>query len=268
MVKKLLKYEFASFAKTILPIEIVLLGIAVLTRIIQFFEAKSIAYNILNISSVIILIVAMIVTLVMTAVICIIRFYKNLFTAEGYLTLTLPVTHEQHIFAKLIFSVLASLFSLLSVIISFCVAFAGDVVTETAKAGAYLIKLCWKAVGVNTVFYALELTVLLIISVAASYLLFFTCMTVGQLANKARILLAIGVYFGYYVFRQIVGTIIVIIITIVDYEAFRPLLDWCANNIETAIHLGFISVILFVSILGTIFFLITRVLMKNKLNVE
>lgn len=43
--------------------------------------------------------------LVVTAVILIQRFYKNLLGSEGYLMFTLPVTVSQHLFSKTIIAV-------------------------------------------------------------------------------------------------------------------------------------------------------------------
>ena len=141
MVKKLMKYDFSAFGKTILPMEIILLGIAVLTRFLQFFENDSKIYNILNVSSIVLLIVAMIVCIVMTVAICVVRFYKNLYTQEGYLTLSLPATHAQHIISKLVTSVFATFISLISVILAGLIATLGDLSHEIILAFNYLVKL-------------------------------------------------------------------------------------------------------------------------------
>ena len=38
MVKKLFKYEFFSYARTLLPINLILIGISIMGRLIQFLE--------------------------------------------------------------------------------------------------------------------------------------------------------------------------------------------------------------------------------------
>ena len=101
MVKKLFKYEFMYYLKALLPYQIIIPITALVNRIIQLFETKTDIYNIIFGSSVFMFIASVIVSMVMAFVLAISRFYKNLFTSEGYLTLTLPVTATNHIFVKL-----------------------------------------------------------------------------------------------------------------------------------------------------------------------
>ena len=59
--------------------------------------------------------------MVITFVVCIIRFYKSLLGDEGYLMFTLPVETWKHIFNKLLiammWSVASGLFAILSILI-------------------------------------------------------------------------------------------------------------------------------------------------------
>ena len=84
MVKKLMKYELASYMRSLLPFQLILLGIALLHRFVQLFENDGDAYWTFFSSSTAIFIIACIVTLVATVALCIARFYKNMFTGEGY----------------------------------------------------------------------------------------------------------------------------------------------------------------------------------------
>ena len=269
MVRKLLKYDFAAFAKTILPMEIVLIAIALITRIIQFFETDGHAYEIFSVSSIVLLVIAMLVSVVMTEVVCITRFYKNLYTAEGYLTLTLPATHAQHNFSKLITAVCANIFALISLFVATAISTAGEVFHEIIKAIAYLAKLYFKFFKVNGGLYIVESVILIIAMCASFFLLIYTCITVGQMAKTKRVLAAFGVYFGYYIFNQILGTIAIILYTnyggLIFTDAVR---EWIDKNYSGTIHIIFISLILINVILSVVFFLITRVLMKKKLNIE
>ena len=212
MVKKLMKYDFLAYLRSLIPMDLVLLGIAILTRLEQFFENQSTSYRIMIISSVVALVIASIVALVMTAVLCISRFYRNLFSAEGYLSLTLPVTHSQHILSKTISSILISIVTCLSVLISWSVASAGELFAEICKAGSYLFSLAFSRFGTgHVILWVLEAVLLFIAVTAAFYLMMYACLTIGQLAKKNRILAAVGVFFGYYIFNQILGTVMIIV---------------------------------------------------------
>ena len=117
MVKKLLKHEFMALSRMLVPMYIILLGLALITRIIAIFETDAVIYDIILVSSVIILSIGLLVGLVYTMVSCIIRFYRNLFSKEGYLTFTLPVSVNAHLGTKLLTSVVAYLASLAVVFI-------------------------------------------------------------------------------------------------------------------------------------------------------
>ena len=58
MVRKLMKYEFAFYFKRLLPLGLLVLGTALLNRILQFFEADNTPYRIIFGSSVVLLVIA------------------------------------------------------------------------------------------------------------------------------------------------------------------------------------------------------------------
>ena len=80
MVKKLLKYEFISYLRTLVPMYIILFAIGALNRFVQLFENDHFSYDIVFNSSLTAFIVSIIVCIVMTVVMGIVRFYKNLYT--------------------------------------------------------------------------------------------------------------------------------------------------------------------------------------------
>lgn len=269
MVKKLLKYEFSSLAKTLLPMEIVLFSIAFFNRIVQFFENDSTPYNIFIVSSSVLLGIAMMVCLIFTFAICIVRFYKNIYTAQGYLTLTLPATHAQHIWAKLISAVCASAVALVSVFLALAVSTAGDVFHEILKAAAYLIEQYFKLTKANGAFYIIEGLFCLILSVVGEYLLIYTCITVGQLAKKNRVLAAFGVYFGIYVAWQIIETVVIIIFSILYTNGLlENLYAWIIKHPFPFTHIVLTGLFVLLSIFCVLCFFITHRIMKNKLNIE
>lgn len=269
MVKKLLKHEFSALSKTLLPMYIVLFSIALFNRVAQFFENEGTPYTISIVSSSILLGIAAMVCIVYTVAVCIVRFYKNLYTAQGYLTLTLPVTHSDHIFAKLISAVLASLASFVAVFLSITVSTAGDVFGELIKAAAYIARRYFKWAKGNGVFFIIEFVLVCLLSVILEYLIIYTCITLGQLANKNRVLAAFGIYFGVYIIWQIIGTVFIIITSTIINSAFiEKIYMWIANNPFAFIHILFCGSALIMLALCVLCFFITHIIMKNRLNLE
>ena len=273
MVKKLLKYEWASFVRSLLPMEMILLGIALLTRIVQFFENDTTAYAIVSGSSVAALSIACVVCLVMTVAVNVTRFYRNLYTAEGYLSFTLPVTYSQHIAAKLCFAVLSTVFSVLSILAAGVIATAGEVLHEVVKALVYLFRQCVETLGWQTLWFGLDALAALLVIVCGQYLLYYACATLGQLAKKNRVLASFGFYFVYYLIRQTIGTVLMVVyFAVVNIAWFKNLLDWLTHCFDThpyaSAHAIIWLLILFGAAVDLLYFGITYIVMKRKLNLE
>ena len=92
---KLLKYEWKACARTCLPLYGVLILMSLISRILYVIPKNaSLDFMLPAIGSMLYMGVMM-AAFVVTAVILIQRFYKNLLGSEGYLMFTLPVTVSQ-----------------------------------------------------------------------------------------------------------------------------------------------------------------------------
>ncbi len=266
MVKKLYKHEFEAYLRVWVPTQLVFLGIALLARLIQLFESETTVYNIINGSSIFAFVLALLVSVGLTFVFSIVRFYKNLFTGEGYLTFTLPVTPTQHILVKLFTAVAFQAATVVVALIATSVITAGDVFVEIMKAIAYLWKLVYRELGAHLPFYVAEFSVLLIISIFHSLLLFYGCLAVGQLTNKNRVLLAVGVYFGYYFATQILGTVLLVVGSATGI--FGVIEDFFLYQAREAVHWALCGSTVWYAALGVAYAFIIRHILKHKLNLE
>ena len=269
MVKKLFKHEFIAYMRALLPMHLILLGVACLTRFVYFFEEETTIFNIIGTSSIIALVVASVVCLVMTFFNVITRFYKNMFTNEGYLSFTLPVTVDQHILVKVITGCLFIIFSLIFIVVAVLTASAGVLAVELIKAGVYLLKFLAEQIGSGFAGYVVEAIILALVTVISGILLFYACIALGQLSNKNRKIAAIGVYFGYYFVFQIFGTIMIILFSeLQGSPLFISIVNFIDTHPKATIHIGFWIGIVWTAILGLVYYAITRYIMKNKLNLE
>ena len=130
MVKKLFKHEFLAYTRIMGIVYIILLTVAAAGRVVQIFEDDSISYSIVSTISFITYGVSIGAALGFTTVLAIVRFYKNLFTSEGYLSFTLPVTATQHILVKAVTAVTMTIATLVAVMLSVSVITAGEVLVE------------------------------------------------------------------------------------------------------------------------------------------
>lgn len=246
-----------------------MMAIAGFGRLIMIFETDTVAYNLASGSSVALFVVAVMTALIMTMFVGVIRFYKNLFTGEGYLSFTLPVTPKQHLWVKSTTAVVCTLITLVVILVSCCVMVKGPLFIELIKASMYVLKNCWEVCGAHTILYVIEIVILFLVALYSTYMQYYSCITIGQLARKNRVVAAIGVYFGYYVISQIISTVFIMSLAI--YEHLIPyyeIAEFINYHPNTAIHLFLLSLILICALLGLLFFAINRYIMTKKLNLE
>ena len=269
MVKKLLKHEMIAYSRTMLIIEAIVLGFAIIARCIWAFETDSITYDIVNTSSIIAFVISIIVCLVFTVVIGITRFYKNLFGREGYLSFTLPVTIDQHVISKLLIALLYCVISVVAVIVALMIAGIGDPTLEVIKAIAYLAQRYFAVFKANGAFYILEAVIAVIVIIASEFLKYYACISVGQMAKKNRVLASFGAYFGYYIFCQILGTIFIIFMTTCyEYLPLEAIEEFVVKHPFGTIHIVIIAIAVFYALLSVAYYFVSRQIIKHRLNLE
>lgn len=271
MVKKLFKHEFIYYFRTFSLFLPIVLVIAVMARVFRLFETiDSVIVEIAIVSSFAMLVVACTALIMLSVVVAVVRFYKNLYTAEGYLTFTLPITNAQHIFVKLLTAVCCQVICVLTVIAAGVIALFGNPLHDfMSKISIMIAELAGELGVVNFIVLTLEAIVAVILSVAGNMLLYYACITVGQTAKKNRILMAVGAYFVYYVATQVVSTVLVMIITVLGLSgAFQGLVAWLENNTIISMYLVSGIMMTLSAAKATAFWFVSQSIMTKKLNLE
>lgn len=273
MVRKLFKYETAYYARTLSAVYIALLGVAVIGRIIAIFENESVGYSILRGSTIFALVVAMIGVTGLSFIFSIVRYYKSMYTGEGYLTHTLPVKSGTIINVKLVMAVLVNILSSVMCFVAFFIFTIGEWFNEFAKAGIYIVKNMFEDIPDEymwrIIVYIIQMLPMLLVTLFGSLLLYYMCISIGQLFNKNRILAAIGVYFAIYMISQAIGTIFSIVFTVF----FAEKLDQYLSTLTETQGLNLIHIVLAVALviqiaMALLYYFIVRFINTKKLNLE
>ena len=269
MVKKLYKQEMIYYMRSLLLVCVILMGIAVMGGIIHIFESDHWTYSIIANSSLAAYVVSIIVALVFVTIFIVIRYYKNMFTGEGYLTLTLPVTFEQHLTAKLLGAMTASIGTTIVIVISTLVFLGREWIVEIYKAVEYISAHVIEKVGGHFWLYIVELVILAIVSLVVEFLGYYMCISLGQLFRKRRVLAAIAIYYGIYLVLQVVATVTSIVVAIamenIDLTAWEK---WVEVHYKGLIHGCMIGGIIGSLLISIIAFFICRTVLKRRLNLE
>ena len=135
MLGKLIKYEFKATGRTFLPLYGAILLVALIQRFLGrsnkgVFEELNTLGNFTNLALGGLLIALVVITLIVT----IQRFQKNLLSDEGYLMFTLPVKIRSLIIAKMLVAVTWVILSGIVGVITFIVLFAtGEFFAEVGQ---------------------------------------------------------------------------------------------------------------------------------------
>ncbi len=261
---KLLKYEWKACARTCLPLYGVLILMSFVTHLLYGIpENTTLSFMLPAISSMLYMCV-MVAAFVVTAVILIQRFYKNLLGSEGYLMFTLPVTVTQHLLSKTIIAVVMIALSGLAAFISM------GIFADQAFGTLFVGVIKGLAQSGNSLLFGLEMFVLLVLGTAGMALFVYLCIALGHLASRHRLLMSVVWYF-------VLSTVLQVLLLLVMMGAGNALPEPVINAMRTAfngitpegaMHLVLLFGCAVALISDAVYFLVTRWILVHKLNLE
>ncbi len=250
MVGKLIKHELRSTLRVAAIPAIVTVLLAILSRILIETSNPGLALTIL-----LFYIFSVSATLFIGYFFGISSFYQSLFTGNGYLTLSLPVTPDQLIWSKLISAITVMFASIILCCLSACIFFLGlpqEVLDEILNSFAYIGETIKDFANGEPMFFV-EVVISMIISVPMSFLVFYAVMSVGQLftvknRKAISVLLYIGLVFVWSVLNQTIFS------------------DINEKMIEVSVHLAMWVQIIFNAAVTVGCYFLVRYIIKNKIN--
>jgi hypothetical protein len=263
MLRKLLKQDFKAIARLLLPIYLLIAVLTIMDRIVlqlRFRGSLSIITGFVSAAYVI----SLIAIIIVTNVIVILRFYKNLMTDEGYLMFTLPVKQSELIISKLIVSFVWNITSVLAILLSLFLVFVtpermSKFCSEWASGWHYFQKVFGKG---NSTLFLIEILILLIIGILQAILMIYASIAIGQLFNSHRVLGSFVAYIAITTLLQIISTVGT---SILGMNFFQP---YNFDDIAAIPRVIFPTIIAFLAVTAVGFYLLTNYLFKKKLNLE
>ena len=143
-----------------------------------------------------------------TSIIIAVRFYKNLFSDEGYLTNTLPVTKGMHLLSKTIAGSLWCLIDTLLICLCAYILMAVPVITEPLSAhwDEFIHLLGFQGQGDLNLFL-LYMLLLSVVSAVGNVVIIEASIIFGQLFNGHKVLGAVVAYFVITTITSIAATV-------------------------------------------------------------
>lgn len=132
------------------------------------------------------------------------RFYDNLLGSQGYLTMTLPVHPAEHIGAKLLAGVIWAIVTAVVVPISLII-IVPDLMPHHFLTAAELSQMFGAVGRYHLALPVVECVLLVLFGLAASILMFYLAMAIGQLVNRHRGALSVFAYIGISIALQVLS---------------------------------------------------------------
>jgi len=260
MLGKLMKYELKATSRFFLPLFGAMIAISFVSRLFQIFDRIS-ALDLAapRSMSIIIAWLLIIIIAIITLVITIQRFNKNLLQNEGYLTLTLPVKTESVILSKLFVSSIWYFAS--GIVITASIILLSGVDISFTDIGNYFSNIfsSTSLTSGETWLVIFELIVLALLSAFMPVLLIYTCLSLGMLVNNHRWLLSFGAFFVITTIMQLCASLTV---TPLLWESVNY---WSPFDLLQLLLLGATCVLL---VHCTAFFFLTRYMLRYRLNLH
>lgn len=256
MLGKLMKYDLKSLNRFLVIIHAFLLlsaiAASIFLSIFPFVAASGIFFGIF-----LVLYIFMIAgTSFATNILIAVRFYKNLYSDEGYLTFTLPVTRSQLLLSKTLTGILWAYTNQL--LICACIVIITLPYREIII-GELLPELRTVSLGKLVIGFL----VFLLIDSISTIIMIYASITIGQQFRGHQVLGSIITYLGL----TTVTSIVICAIQFITGVGFTPNVDTALRSLKytsSILKTSFVSAV----ITSVILYLVTGQLMKKKIDLN
>ena len=186
-------------------------------------------------------------------------YYKSFFSKEGYLTLSIPATPEEHIWSKTITGFVVNFLTLLVIL---CSLLLHGLISDWISAEDFQRFFLWFGRWIAedplcNVTWVIEVLLLFVTLLVFSMYVYTSCICIGQMFAKNRVLMAIVAYLIASAVFQVIGSFLAMGGFLASVSEF---FQWIGQTGALAI------LILFFGGLDIGGFFIQRNILKNKVN--
>lgn len=263
MLSKLLRHEFRATGRIMLPVYALLLvscgGCTLFGRLLGRYPESTVLSVVQTVFATLFGVTTF-GMLLLTLVLMVYRFYKNLMTDEGYLMFTLPVSRSQLIWSKLlvslVWSVLSTVLAALAWMAEISVVGRENVFSLIAQG----LRSLRQHLSGNLTGCAAALVVLCLVS----FLKFYAAISLGHSFSNHKVLLSVVFYIGFGIVTQTIGTIFASVGIQIDispdFWSSLPVtqvfssLAWAAAGVS--------------ALLGAAYYVLTLLMLKKRLNLQ
>ena len=270
MLGKLIKHEFKATYRVFLLFYAVLVVFTFIGKLVVTNGMTPIeALNGIMIAIYVLYIVALVVA---TFLYLIFRYYKNLFSDEGYLMFTLPVKPWMLFFTKIITSLVWNISTAILTIGSIAILVIKPEMMNEMKIMLRIASNYLKTeIGISMSLVVSIIIIGALISFIHGMMMIYTSINIGQLAGKHRVMGSVAAYIVIYSIQQVISVVYMFAGQALGGMNFITLEGSAAAEVEMTVEI-FKSALSYSYILSIVliivFFIISNYILNKKLNLE
>ena len=265
MLRKLMKHEFRATGRVMGPLFGLLLIAAIAARfsVGVLLESSARFLNLLGGLFTTAFVIAIVGVCVMSLVLMINRFRTNLLGDEGYIMFTLPASVHQQIWSKLIVSAVWFIATGLAVVAAgFILVAQQGFWLEIRRGFAEIFRHLTAYYAFNGTAFLFELLALIFVGCCVLCLEFYAAMAIGHSFAAHKVLYSVLSFLGLqFVMQLLSGGILVG----TNYDFLVVALP---SDGVLAMHSVMLTLIASTAVFGAVYYVITTMFLKKRLNLE
>ena len=265
MLRKLMKHEFRATGRVMGPLFGLLLIAALAARfsVGVLLESSARFLNLLGGLFTTAFVIAIVGVCVMSLVLMINRFRTNLLGDEGYIMFTLPASVHQQIWSKLIVSAVWFIATGLAVVAAgFILVAQQGFWLEIRRGFAEIFRHLTAYYAFNGTAFLFELLALIFVGCCVLCLEFYAAMAIGHSFAAHKVLYSVLSFLGLqFVMQLLSGGILVG----TNYDFLVVALP---SDGVLAMHSVMLTMIVSTAVFGAVYYVITTMFLKKRLNLE
>lgn len=265
MLRKLMKHEFRATGRVMGPLFGLLLIAAIAARfsVGVLLESSARFLNLLGGLFTTAFVIAIVGVCVMSLVLMINRFRTNLLGDEGYIMFTLPASVHQQIWSKLIVSAVWFIATGLAVVAAgFILVAQQGFWLEIRRGFAEIFRHLTAYYAFNGTAFLFELLALIFVGCCVLCLEFYAAMAIGHSFAAHKVLYSVLSFLGLqFVMQLLSGGILVG----TNYDFLVVALP---SDGVLAMHSVMLTMIVSTAVFGAVYYVITTMFLKKRLNLE
>lgn len=276
MLKKMFKYDWKSSWKVPTAINVFLIlitFIGILSLVSPFWKIESDYMAALLAFAIVFYYIAICAGSIAVNVYMAVRYYKSIYSDEGYLTNTLPVTARQLVLSKVFIGVIWTFItgvvvtgSILGLIfVAGITSVEVNIFAELATLWTEILPEFLSIMGMNVFSFIVFCILYFIIGTFFSILMMYSAVALGQLFTRHKVAGAIIWYIAEYTVIQMGGSLLVNLPLLVN---MNPNVPPDNSAVSTFINLFLIGSLVISLVLSIVLYFITERMLAKKLNLD